>query len=395
MAAVRERYWVPRLRSLVKRIRSECWGCKRFRIKAVTSPAPGLLPEDRTKPGTAFEVVGVDFAGPIRYKRSSKSQGKAYLTIFACSLSTAIHLELIRDLETTTFIVCLKKFIAHRGRPRIIYSDNGGTFIKASKWLEQLRKDERVRGLVEKHEITWKFNLSRAPWWGGQFERLIAVVKSAMYKVIGGGVLTWNELSEVLLDIEIQINRRPLSYVESDVELPILNPATFLYQRSNQLPEEESWRIEEKDLRKRVKYLKVCKDGLWSCWKKEYLAALRERHNMAHKETKFKPEPGDVVIVRSDNKNRGKWPLAIVVETYRGKDGVIRAVRLKTSKGTLERAVQHLYPMELNCNVIQAEIQQLNLEASVFTPRPRRDAAVAARMRVEQFADRDSEGIIV
>lgn len=68
---------------------------------------------------------------------------------------------------------------------------------------------------------------------------------------------------------------------------------------------------------------------------------------------------------------------------------------LKTSKGTLERAVQHLYPMELNCNVIQAEIQQLNLEASVFTPRPRRDAAVAARMRVEQFADRDSEGIIV
>lgn len=253
MAAVRERYWVPRLRSLVKRIRSDCWGCKRFRIKAVTSPAPGLLPEDRTKPGTAFEVVGVDFAGPIRYKRSSKSQGKAYLTIFACSLSTAIHLELIRDLETTTFIVCLKKFIAHRGRPRIIYSDNGGTFIKASKWLEQLRKDERVRGLVEKHEITWKFNLSRAPWWGGQFERLIAVVKSAMYKVIGGGVLTWNELSEVLLDIEIQINRRPLSYVESDVELPILNPATFLYQRSNQLPEEESWRIEEKDLRKRVK----------------------------------------------------------------------------------------------------------------------------------------------
>ena len=50
-----------------------------------------------------------------------------------------------------------------------------------------------------------------------------------MYKVIGGGVLTWDELSEVLLDVETQINRRPLSYVEDDVELPILTPSSFLF----------------------------------------------------------------------------------------------------------------------------------------------------------------------
>ena len=50
-----------------------------------------------------------------------------------------------------------------------------------------------------------------------------------MFKVIGGGHLTWDELSEVMLDIEIQINRRPLSYVEDDVELPTLTPASFLH----------------------------------------------------------------------------------------------------------------------------------------------------------------------
>ena len=83
------------------------------------------------------------------------------------------------------------------------------------------------------------FNLSRAPSWGGQFERLVGVVKTAMRKVIGKGILSWNELSEVLLDVEIQVNRRPLSYVGEDVELPVLTPASFCsreqsnYQRSN------------------------------------------------------------------------------------------------------------------------------------------------------------------
>ena len=68
--------------------------------------------------------------------------------------------------------------------------------------------------------------------WGGQFERLI-----------GGTTLTWSELSEVLLDVETQINRRPLSYVEDDIELPTLTPATFLYQRTTQLPEDETTKI--------------------------------------------------------------------------------------------------------------------------------------------------------
>ena len=130
MAALREKYWVPRLRSLVKAVRSKCWGCKRFRLQAITPPIPGQLPKDRTTVGTAFEITGVDFAGPMRYRKSSKAEGKAYLAIFACSLTRAVHLELLRNLETGTFIICLKRFIARRGRPRVVYSDNGGTFVK-------------------------------------------------------------------------------------------------------------------------------------------------------------------------------------------------------------------------------------------------------------------------
>ena len=139
-----------------------------------------------------------------------------------------------------------------------------------------------------------------------------------------------------MLGIEIQINRRPLSYVKDDLELPTLTPATFLYQRSSLLPVKETWRIESNDLRKRAKYLLACKNGLWKRWKREYLAALRERHNMPHERSKFHPKVGDVVIVQSDSKNRGTWPLAVVAETYLSRDGVLRAVHLKTKNGAIE-----------------------------------------------------------
>ena len=120
-AAVCERYWVPKLRSLVKSVRSKRFGCKKYHTTPATAPVPGQLPEDRTSIGTAFKVIGTDFAGPIKYKQAKKKEGKAYLTIFTCSLSRAIHLELIPSLETNNFITCVKPFIAHRGRPQVIY----------------------------------------------------------------------------------------------------------------------------------------------------------------------------------------------------------------------------------------------------------------------------------
>ena len=213
-----------------------------------------------------------------------------------------------------------------------------------------------------------------------------------MYKVIGGGALSWTELSEVLLDVETQINRRPLSYLEDDVEMPLLSPSTFLFQRTNHLPEKEAWRFKEVDLRKRAKYLKACKDSLWRRWQKEYLTSLRERHNMTHKTAKFQPKIGDVVIVKSENKNRGRWSLAMVNEILPGKDENVRAVQLKTSNGIIERPVQHLYPLELTCDRVRDKCTNtattsLNPSAPVYRPRPVRDASVAARARIKDLTE--------
>ena len=129
-------------------------------------------------------MIGVDFAGPLRYWKKPKTEGKVYILLYACSVTRAVYVDLVPNLETTEFSRSLKCFIARRGRLRRIYSDNGKTIVSGSKWNEQVMKDEKIYGFLTQQGIEWKLNLSRAPWWGGQFERLIGLVKGSFYKSI-------------------------------------------------------------------------------------------------------------------------------------------------------------------------------------------------------------------
>ena len=388
MAKVRELYWVPRLRRLTKRIVKSCHGCRRFQAQAFSSPPQGDLPKDRTEGQTPFQVVGVDYAGPLKYRKNAKTEGKAYVLLYACSLTRALFLDLLPNLETKEFLASFKNFIARRGRPEKVYSDNGRTFVGAAQWIKQVMQDEKFQNFLAYEGIQWQFNLSRAPWWGGQFERMVGLVKGALHKCIGNGLLSWAELQEVLLDIEVALNNRPLSYVDEDIQLPILTPSSFLFGQPNMLPELEPYRIQEHDLRKRAKYLRKCKDTLWSRWTREYLRGLRERHRLKHSGEVTYPSKGEVVIIKSEEKNRAQWKLGVVEDLITGRDGVIRGAKLKTGKSHLERPIQHLYPLELSCDKpVQTPRDTLNADAPVY--RPRRDAAAAARFRIQDINENE------
>ena len=171
MAHVRREYWIPRLRQLAKNAINHCYGCKKYRATRFHNPPPGHLPVDRTEGSYPFQVVGVDYAGPVVFKASKKLEGNAYILLFACSLTRAVHLELLTDQTTEGFTKCLKRFIARQGRPTKIYSDNRKSFIAASKWLKRIMKDEKTQDYLAHRNILWQFNLSRAPWWGGSSGR--------------------------------------------------------------------------------------------------------------------------------------------------------------------------------------------------------------------------------
>lgn len=274
---------------------------------------------------TPYETIGVDFARPIKYQVTKKMEGKAYLALYACGLTRGVYLDLLPSLETSKFLASLKGFIARRGRPCVIYSDNGSTFKAAADWLRKAMKDEKFHTCLSKLDIAWRFDLSRsrAPWWGGQFERLIGVFKSAFRKAVGNRTLSWGELSDVVLDVEIAMNGRPLSYLEEDVELLVLTPSSMLHLQPSQLPELNAYHIEEPDLRKRAKYLYRCKEAMWSRWTNECVRSLRERHSRSGGKQTSHPSVGEVVIIQDESRNCNSWKLGIVERLIVGRDGIV------------------------------------------------------------------------
>ena len=133
MARIRENVWVPRLRRMVKRAIKRCYGCRRFHVKPVGRPPPGNLPVDRTEGNRPFQVVGVDFAGPIKYRVTKKTEGKAYITLYACSLTRALYLELTTSWKPDNFFPP-SRTDRRKGRIRYIQTT------AAAKWLNKVHR---------------------------------------------------------------------------------------------------------------------------------------------------------------------------------------------------------------------------------------------------------------
>ena len=153
MAALREHWWIPQLRSKVKKLINKCNVCKLYSTKPYGTPVTSNLPNFRTEPSNPFDITGVDFAGPLRYKIDNKEEGKCYIIIFTCASSRAVHLELTRTQEAEEFQRKLNVFIARRGRPRLLISDNAGTFKTTARWIKDIRKNEKLQDYLTAHKI--------------------------------------------------------------------------------------------------------------------------------------------------------------------------------------------------------------------------------------------------
>ena len=173
--------------------------------------------------------------------------------------------------------------------------------------------------------------------------------KQALYKSLGRTKLRWSELEEILLDVEINWNNRPRTYIEEDIQYPILTPNSMILGRDTKMFDGNMVEDKGEDLRwrKRQKYGKRCKDAAWRRKQREYVTALRERHNMQYKSKAVRINVGDIVMIKGESKKGGKWKICIISKLFQGKDDQIRGARVKTPRGYLKRPIQRLYPLEL------------------------------------------------
>ena len=149
------------------------------------------------------------------------------MCIFTCAVYRAVHLELASALLTEEFLQCLRRFIARRGRPCTIYSDNGTNFAGAANAFGGLNWKIITRRSTAS-QIEWYFNPPSASWWGGSWERLVGVLKVILRKVHGKASLSYKSMSTTLCDSEAIINSRSLRYVsENPEDLKPLRPSCF------------------------------------------------------------------------------------------------------------------------------------------------------------------------
>lgn len=123
---------------------------------------------------------------------------------------------------------------------------------------------------------------------------------------------------------------------------------------------------------------------MWSRWTNEYVRSLRERHSTRKSGEEQTPHPsvGEVVIIQEESRDRNTWKLGIVDELIVGRDGIVRAAKLRAGKGVLERATQHLYPLELSVD----RTPKARLDPAIPPFRPQRDAAASANLRIQEIA---------
>jgi len=140
LSLIRHMFWIPDGRNVVRKAIHKCFTC--FRLKASTAiQLMSQLPGERVKPTRPFTNVGVDYVGPFYIKQGgqrSKITTKAYVALFICLSTKAIHLELVPDLSTEAYIAALRRFVARRGICHNIYSDNDTNFVGAEKEIKKL-----------------------------------------------------------------------------------------------------------------------------------------------------------------------------------------------------------------------------------------------------------------
>ena len=180
------------------------------------------------------------------------------------------------------------------------------------------------------------------------------------------------------MEIERNLNNRPLTYVEGEAESEVLTPNVIMWGGNAYSLEEREQDMDE--LTSMNKRLINAKQHAWQRWKKEYIHALMETHRMNKKGGRV-PEVGDILLIVGDKKNRGEWKKGRVLRLVKGKDGVVRGVILSYSGRTIERPLQLVCALELKaCD--WAKEEQHN-ETGLKDQRVQRNAAKEARQRIQ------------
>ncbi|XP_071794595.1 uncharacterized protein [Asterias amurensis] len=348
LSLLRQRFWLIAARSTVPRALRDCFVCKRLSATPIEQKMADL-PQNRVTPNKPpFSYVGVDCFGPFMVKQG-RSLVKRYGCIFTCLVVRAVHIEVLHSLDADSFINGLQRFMCRRGQPEEMRSDNGSNFVGAERELRESMENwnKHINEYLLQKGVRWLFNPPTASHMGGAWERQIRTTRKLMNSLTKEQTMPDESLSTLMCLVESIINGRPITSVSDDVnDMEPLTPSHLLLLRAGVvLP---PGIFDKKNLYGRRRWRQVqymyMADVFWRRWIGEYLPALPVRQKWSKPQRNVQVD--DMVLVVDNDLPMNKWLLGRVVETYPGKDQLVRAVKVKTKSSTLTRPVQKLCLLE-------------------------------------------------
>jgi len=331
LANIRRRYWPLRGRIIARSVVKHCVTCIRAR-PTFQCPLMAPLPKERVICNRPFTTTGVDFAGPLTIRSGIRGRPgkKAWVAMFICFTTKAVHIEVVEELTSSAFIATLRRFSARRGKPATIWSDNGTNFVGAQRELAIYTKN--IEAQLANEGINWRFNPPASPHFGGLWEASVKSAKHHLNRTMKQACLTLGELQTLLCQIEACLNSRPLTPLSSDPnDLEPLTPAHFLIGGPITLPAEPSLPEENVFGLRRWRLVQGILRTFWDRWRNEYLPQLQVRGKWTNVREPLRVN--DIVIVREDNMAPTKWRIARVTNLHPGKDGHVRVVTVRTPNG--------------------------------------------------------------
>jgi len=327
---LRQQFWVLKCRRTCKVLLNRCVICKRHNSRQCHQHFD-QLPSDRVQMHDMrpFQFTGCDYMGPITILSNNL---KVYVLLLTCIQTRAIHLELTTSLNSKDFTNALFRFISRRGVPSKMRSDNGKTFVAAAQKLQQFKN------------ITWQFNVPKAPWTGGIWERLVKTVKLSLRKSFHRIPSNILDLETLLFQIEHIINSRPISYCHGNEEQLIpLCPNNFLTPSSN-IQASDAIPLSHDEMYRSLQGKQKTIENFWTRWKREYLSLLNTN---TIKSSKSHIKVNDILLLEEGSK-RQYWPLVRVVELLPGRDNKVRSVKINLRQKIVTRPVKLLHHLELS-----------------------------------------------
>ncbi|XP_058444243.1 uncharacterized protein LOC131425935 [Malaya genurostris] len=360
LATLRQRFWILGGRNLVRQTYHKCHTC--FRSKPILiQQSIADLPSSRVTPTRPFSICGIDYCGPFYIKSAIRNRGptKAYVAIFICFSTRAIHIELVSDLSTAAFLAALRRLVARRGKVIELHSDNATAFKGASHQLNRvyrmLKVEESNRSQIfnwcANNEIRWKFIPPRAPHFGGLWEAAVKSAKSHLLKEMGNTTITYEDFLTLLAQVEMCLNSRPLTPLPSDSsDLEVLTPGHFLVGSNLQAIPEPSVKDANENHLSHWDQTQRHLQRIWDRWYPEYLQQLQSRATKGCNPP-VSIEPGKIVIIKEDNVPPAQWPLGKILSVHPGDDGIVRVVTIRTATASnVVRPVAKLAFLPMPCD---------------------------------------------